>query len=94
MGPCTPSSDQLRQALVEARRVKFDREQQLMERIAWALQAIDLPHYCCLLCGFRPLEGMEEFLRIHGADVRCLRCKAPLGGPDLDHVREILKGEY
>lgn len=35
---------------------------------------IDVP-YCCLYCGWTPIEGMKEYLNIHGFDAQCLRCK-------------------
>lgn len=94
MGPCAHSNEQLKHAFAEMRRVKPDREHRLMGQITEALRVIDTPHHCCLACGFTPGEGMEKFLQIHGPQRTMFGLKEPLGGPDLDHVRTILKGEY
>lgn len=92
MGPCSPSNDQLLRSLAELRSIKFDYACQLQNRITRALRALDTPHHCCHVCGFQPIEGMQQFLKNQGTDVRCLQCKCPIGGPDLDAVREILEG--
>jgi hypothetical protein len=36
-----------------------------------------VPH-CCLFCGWVPLEGMAEYLAIHGDKAECIHCKAKL----------------
>lgn len=45
-------------------------------------------HFCCVSCGSRVYEGksdpwdnMEAHIQLHGEDVRCLTCKAPLIPP-------------
>lgn len=37
------------------------------------------PH-CCLRCGYTPIEGMKEYLLIHGEEAKCCRCGDALVG--------------
>lgn len=39
--------------------------------------ALEATRYC-LRCGWVPVEGMEEYLTIHGETASCIRCKDPL----------------
>lgn len=35
-------------------------------------------NHCCFICGWVPLEGMKEYLEIHGEEAKCICCKNSL----------------
>lgn len=46
------------------------------------------PFHCCYRCGWYPVEGMEEYMGIHGAEARCVRCGDLLAGQKDPYVME------
>ncbi|MEE9356542.1 MAG: DUF5131 family protein [Methylococcaceae bacterium] len=47
---------------------------------------IDLPNHCCPGCGWVPLEGMHDFIDMHGQDVKCIRCDSKMVNRGLDWI--------
>ncbi len=62
-----------------------------------ALDGVDFEAYigktkhCCLRCGWRPIQGMDGYLQIHGETATCLQCHDTLPNRTLDWI--IVGGE-
>jgi hypothetical protein len=49
--------------------------------MAWEIHASQT---MCLFCGFIPVEGMREYVAIHGIDAKCILCNGAL--PSVERI--------
>jgi hypothetical protein len=57
-----------------AKAIKVDSEEKFKSELLWELWFAD--HHC-LVCGWKPIEGVDEYKGIWGDKAICMRCGAP-----------------